>query len=383
MNETEVILKTHDFLRSTPLGLQGVTRLFTDAYSSLLPYSSLAPFQRFILDMGDFVLHPDLVGQLDDGETVFAVEAKGETDLLKGLIQAEVYQTGFHLAFLAADSAALGTRLVEFAMRKGIGVIAVGISVAITHLPQPHMPTRDAYQFIARQMDSVIQISAGQAFHYNIPTHYLVWAIAFEPGVTYSLTTLEGVLTGYPLPKEWRSALAGAQRLGLVQIEGNQVRLTPTGRAAKDILPATLSEWTEVHQAVGARGNGIPLVEYQPRSAAVLRLLLLHEPIVRVVVGGLSTFPNRSADFARLAEACDRLDHARAPIFFLKSEAIPILSDDRGRIRWELVQAEHYRSSTFYQYKSILKHAGLLTNTRLGGATTKGYDPKRDIWELA
>ena len=235
MNETEVVLRTHSFLEATQIDHQKVVRLYTDAYSALLGYPALAPFQRFTLDMGDFVMYPDLVGQLGDGETIFAIEAKGETDLLKGLIQAEMYQTGFHLAFLAADSAVLGTRLVEFAMRKSIGVIAVGTSVAITHLPQPHMPTRDAYQFVARQMDSVIQISAGQAFHYNIPTHYLVWAIAFEPGVTYPFTTIKGLLTGYPLPKEWRSALAGAQRLGLVQIGGNQVRLTPTGRTRSRI----------------------------------------------------------------------------------------------------------------------------------------------------
>lgn len=87
MDETKVLIKTHQFLKSQHLSQQSVVRLYTDAHSTLLGHKVLEPFQRFTLDMGDFVLHPDLVGQLDDGETIFAVEAKGETDLVKGLAQ--------------------------------------------------------------------------------------------------------------------------------------------------------------------------------------------------------------------------------------------------------------------------------------------------------
>ena len=78
MNEAEVLLKTNEFLKRTELLRQKVLRLYTDAHASLLKHRALAPFQRFTLDFGDFVMHPDLVGQLDDGETIFAIEAKGE-----------------------------------------------------------------------------------------------------------------------------------------------------------------------------------------------------------------------------------------------------------------------------------------------------------------
>lgn len=133
MNETEVLLKTHQFLKSQPLERQSVVRLFTDVHSTLLSHPALAPFQRFTLDIGDFVVHPDMVGQLGDGETIFAVEAKGDTDLLKGLAQAELYQAGFHYAFLATDAGALGTSLVAFAHRKNVGVMAVGDTVTLVH----------------------------------------------------------------------------------------------------------------------------------------------------------------------------------------------------------------------------------------------------------
>jgi hypothetical protein len=383
MNETEVLLKIHKFFKSRKLGQDSVVRLFTDSHPTLLPYKELAPFQRFTLDMEDFVMHPDLVGQLSDGATLFAVEAKGDRDLLKGLTQAEMYQNGFHYTFIAADQASLGRSLISFAKRKNVGVIAAGDKVKITHFPEARMPMRDAFQSIARQMDSVIQVSRGKTFHYNIPTHYLVWAIALRSDVTYSLDSVRDELVDYPMPKQWRSALSGAQKLNLVRIRGDEVRLTAVGDAAKDILPASIGEWTQVHRKVGARGGGIPLAQYQPQSAALLRLLLLQDRIVRLVVEALRAFPDKSARFDELALACDQLDHASAPIFFLKPEAASVLSDDKGKIDWKSAKGEHYRSSTFYQYKSILKHAGILKPTTLGGSTAKGYDPSQDMWKLA
>jgi hypothetical protein len=102
-----------------------------------------------------------------------------------------------------------------------------------------------------------------------------------------------------------------------------------------------------------------------------------------LVVEALRAFPDKSARFDELALACDQLDHASAPIFFLKPEAASVLSDDKGKIDWKSAKGEHYRSSTFYQYKSILKHAGILKPTTLGGSTAKGYDPSQDMWKLA
>jgi hypothetical protein len=382
MKELDVILKTHHYLKTSLLVGQFTSRLFTDTHTTLLPYSALQPFQRFTLEMGDFVLHPDLVGQLEDGATLYAIEAKGNDDLIKGLSQAEMYQTGFHFSFLVADSASLGSTMVNIARKKNIGIMAVSDDVKILHLPEPHMPIRKSFEFILRQMETVIQISQGQTFTFNIPTHYLVWATALDAEQIYDLRAVPDLLNEYPMPKGWRGSLAGAKKLGLVIIQGNRVSLTETGKAAKEILPKTLEEWSEIHEVVGAKVKPQTLVQYAPMSAAVLRLLLLQDPMVRLVISGLQMFSSRSANFSELAIACDKLDHASTPIFFLRPESIQVVMDEYGKIDWKKAKGEDYRSSTFYQYKSILKHAGILKETRLGGSTAKGYDPLNDIWAL-
>ena len=74
MIEAEVVQKTHHFLKSHSLADHSVLRLYTDAHTTLLPHKTLSPFQRFTLDLGDFVMHPDLVGQLTDGENLATFE---------------------------------------------------------------------------------------------------------------------------------------------------------------------------------------------------------------------------------------------------------------------------------------------------------------------
>ena len=100
------------------------------------------------------------------------------------------------------------------------------------------------------------------------------------------------------------------------------------------------------------------------------------------MIEGLRLAPNHSATFAELAKICDKLDPARTQVFFLKPESVEKLMDNKGRINWNLAEPQDYRSTTFYQYKSILKHAGIINWTTLGGATAMNYDPSRDVWEL-
>jgi hypothetical protein len=384
MNEPEVVVRTHHELISRGL-MTSVQQLYTDSHPTLLPYRELQPFQRFILDMGNFVLHPDLVGALADGETIFAIEAKGTCDhreLFTGFGQAQMYQAAFHQVYLAADAASLGETFVDFARRRNVGLIAVSDAARVVYQPVSQLPQQVAHRFVARQLKALVQVAGSETFNFNIPTHYLAWAIALRPGVDYRMGDMLATLVDYPMPKDWRSALCGAQKLGLVRLQGDVVRLTEVGAAIQDLLPDTLAEWAQVHAIVGARGHAVPLVQHRPHAAAVLRLLLLQDPMVQLVIQGLQRFPQHSASFAALAAICDQIDHAAAPIFFLKPEAVVELEDHRGRIRWGEATGEHYRSRMFYQYKSILKHAGILAETTLGGATSRTYDPERDIWTL-
>ncbi|MDF1665317.1 MAG: hypothetical protein P1V97_26385 [Planctomycetota bacterium] len=384
MNEVEVIRKSRRFLQKKGLFNQSVSRLFTDSHSTLTSENDLKPFQRFTVDMKDFVVHPDLVGQLADGETLIAVETKGESDLLKGLAQAELYQVAFHGTLLAADSGKLTTAFVDYARRKGVGVLAVGDEVKLAHPPLLTMPQRDAYRFVERQLSSVVELTSGNTFTLNLPTHYLVWSIFLESDETYTIDPKKPLWGSYPMPeKTWKGALRGARKLGLVTGAGTELALTPVGAAVKDILP-DLKTWSKTHEIIKKASNKMTLAAEQPAAAGALRLLLLRDPIIELLIQGLELFQERRASFVDLAKACDSLDHARAPIFFLQPSATANLSDDKGRIDWTKAEGLDFRSSSFYQYKSILKHAGILTaTTKLGGSSTKGYDPSADIWELA
>ena len=140
MNEPEVVQRVHGFLLSRGLDGQPVSRLYTDAHPTLTSVVGLKPFQRFTLDFGDFALHPDLLGQLADGESLIAVEAKGGANILQGLFQAEMYQSGVQRSFLAAPSPALTPGIVELARSKGVGVIGVAGYVELIHMPEARMP---------------------------------------------------------------------------------------------------------------------------------------------------------------------------------------------------------------------------------------------------
>ena len=179
------------------------------------------------------------------------------------------------------------------------------------------------------------------------------------------------------MPKRWKGALRGAEKLGLLRIQGNGVRLTPTGAAVGDILDTSLAEWSDVHpKAIHSTLAGV-----MPRAGAALRILLLQEPMVRLVVRGLKETDD-SAAMLELVRACDPLDHNRTPTLFFHPKRSGEILDDRGRVQWGRVEPIHYRSTTFYQMRSILKHVGILEDTKLGGSSVNEYDPSEDVWAL-
>lgn len=379
MTEPEVVERVHSFLQSgvLPSG-ESVPNLFTDAHHTLLEHGGLDPYQRITLEVGGAARHPDLAGQLDDGESLLAVEAKGTGGLLKGIAQAETYQDGFHYSLLAAPAGRISEPTVDRVKQKNIGILAVSGEVEPLFWPRARQPWRDQYRSVRRQLDTGVRANEWSTFTYNLPTHYLAWTIALEPGTLYNTSQLPGLIEPYDaMPRDWKAALRGAETLGLVRISGDSVRLTPTGAAAGDILGISLQEWNDVHP----RAIRSTLADAVPRAGAALRILLLGEPMVRLVVRGLKK-RDGEASMPRLARACDALDHDRTPTLFFHPRRIEEITGDQGHIQWDEIEAHHYRSTTFYQMKSILKHAGILEDTGLGGASVKNYDPAGDVWRL-
>jgi hypothetical protein len=58
--------------------------------------------------------------------------------------------------------------------------------VRVLNEPEPRLPVRDGRRAIIRQLDISGEVGDRLAFTYNLPTHFLVWAIALDVGRTYS-----------------------------------------------------------------------------------------------------------------------------------------------------------------------------------------------------
>jgi hypothetical protein len=115
----------------------------------------------------------------------------------------------------------------------------------------------------------------------------------------------------------------------------------------------------------------------------VLRCLLYADPVARFIIDVLADLgPKGPLPLPALVGHAVERDRALTPVIFFKPEAVPAITDDQGRLVWERILPEHYRPTTFYQYKSVPKHAGVLAPRALGGASAKDYRPDDDIWEL-
>ncbi len=229
MRELDVLRHTHAFLRDQGLAGHRVLDLYTDAHSSLVREPSVRPFQRFTFALEGFTVHPDLVGRLDDGETTFAVEAKGTDDMLRGLAQASTYSFGFHLTLLAA-AAPIAPCLVTLARQYNVGIVALQPNTLdVLTLPAPHLPLRQDARAIQQQFATTEALAS--TFVFNLPTHYLSLAVAIQDASRLSRSELEAhARAQYPVlpqgPTSFGDTLRGAQKLGLVAVRGDVVERT-------------------------------------------------------------------------------------------------------------------------------------------------------------
>ncbi len=180
------------------------------------------------------------------------------------------------------------------------------------------------------------------------------------------------------MPRDFRPALKGAEKLGLVAIKGNTVEFTQLGRSCAALLP-TPHQLAILHQQALKQ----PVASLCPQTAAVLRILLHHEPIAQFIVNVLAYFGRSQAiSMTTLVEQASRVDKALTPVVFFFPKVIANLIDDQGFIVWRKVQAQHYRTTISMQYKRILTHAGLIADHGLAGTSSKQYRPDADVWEL-
>lgn len=390
MQEIDVIRCTRAHLRRHGLHGREVLDLYTDAHPTLLGDAALRPFQRFTLAFDSFVVHPDLVGRLNDGETTFAIEAKGSRDLIAGIAQAQIYRNGFHLVLFA--SAGTPSRdLVTLARQHDVGVLAVFPERAdVIDLPPAHLPQLRHAERIRKQF--VTSDTLSRQFVFNLPTHYLCFAPVLRAWRAHSGSAVADRVAletftrqCYPElpagPTSFRAALSGAEKLGIVRIQGKDVQPTFVGSAVADLLPDAMT-LAAIHRQIKAGGQ--TLTGVAPAAGAVLRCLLYGDPIAQFVIDVLRDIGvGEPVSLRALVLHSAERDKTLAPAIFFAPEAASAVTDDQGRLAWHRIQPQHFRSTMFNQYKSILKHAGVLAPHRLGAPSTKHYDPDADIWELA
>jgi hypothetical protein len=138
-----------------PLKQRSVARSYTDSHNSLQGRAALEPYQRFTVDLGDFVVHHDLVALEADSETLLAIETKGSgyRDAFAGLTQAELYRVAFRRTYLAADAGSIPERRKAIARLKNVRLLAVADSVQVLHEPDARLPLGEAHCVIVSQLE--------------------------------------------------------------------------------------------------------------------------------------------------------------------------------------------------------------------------------------
>ncbi|NTU85933.1 MAG: hypothetical protein HGA45_42490, partial [Chloroflexales bacterium] len=262
--------------------------------------------------------------------------------------------------------------------------------VEVLDLPPAHLPQLRHAERIRRQF--AVNVALISPFYFNLPTHYLamvpvLWAWEQERSDLWaSLRDLALMARAYysVLPQtdaSLRGALRGAAKLGLVELQADRARLTFTGRTVTALLP-TASNLAQIHTQLVTGSRGETLAALHPQAGAVLRLLITTDPIAQLLIDTLQAAGSPLSMRALVLLSAER-DKALTPAVFFHPEAVATITGDDGQILWHKVEAQHFRSTTFMQYKSVLKHAGIVAPHTLGGSSSKTYDPDRDIWELA
>jgi hypothetical protein len=155
---------------------------------------------------------------------------------------------------------------------------------------------------------------------------------------------------------------------------------TTTGEAAGQLLP-DLATLAALHQVAAPSQGHVLLHEQSPAAGAVLRWLLASYPVVILVREALADLGQVVA-MPTLARAALARARVQALATFFQPMAISTVTDGRGQVRWERVEPSHYCSTTYFQYKSIMRQGGLIAPHALGAASSAQYAPERDIWEL-
>ena len=375
------------------------TQFATDEWLEGQPIPSsirerLAPFNHVRVGSG----YPDLVGvgvlesdflaveRLGDQPPLVVVEAKGYTDggsvdVSRGVVQAHDRLGEANAAYVAAPSSAISASARTLARELNVGVLGVDVDGAVEALEVPRVVgNRTADEARAIRFQASAQGVAEASFGLNHPKNYLAYPLAlYHSGDTE--TVLADRVVGAV-----DDARRGAAFLGLIEDGSTRIDLTALG---EEVVRFALARYDSVDAALEVfedwRRSRKRFCDLAPEWGVLIRRVVWNYPATKLLVRELQTMHEDGITDPTLLDLLEWLavHHPTftVELFVRGTEGVRTrVLDSEGRLQVsELTNGNVYHAPTVFQLKTMLYHAGILTER---GREPHRLDPTTDVWQL-
>lgn len=354
----------------------------------------LAPFNHVRIGSG----YPDLVGvrnlesdllaveRFGDDPPLVVVEAKGYTrdgfvDIERGIVQAYDRLHEANVAYVAAPRRAISHSHRTLARELNVGMLSVSVDGTVDSIVVPRVVgNRTTGEGMSIRFQASTQGVANKSFGLNHPKNYLAYPLAlYHPDDTASLLS-EYVVGAVD------SARTGATFLDLIDTEPNHERLTPLG---KEVVRFAHRKYGNVDTALatfeGWKRSRQRFCDLAPKWGQLTRRIVYEYPASQLLVTELQNLHDDGVTDPTLPEFVRYL-HELHPsftveLFFRGDEDVRkrVLTQDGDLREDDLENGSVYHSPTVFQLKTMLYHAGILTDR---GVEPSNLDPNEDVWAL-
>lgn len=331
--------------------------------------------------------YPDVLG-FTNRDRVFAIEVKGNRNLLRGIGQALTYQHGAHDAYLAGDAAAVESHSALL-QSKGVGVIGVDEAGVESWQSPPGSESSGGVADVEGQLSLHLR---GEEFGGDVttlsltqPLNYLAPVLAIDRHGSLARDELIDVIADEYNFGAGAGALDGAQTLGLVS-RATPFVLTSQGELAATVLRGYGIETLDDLRLSKEETSGRTVVEVHRPIAILLRNQFSRHPSFGLLLDAL----RKEGEIVYFPALLERLVHEYPNVF------LQAFCTERGRktareriergesaslYRDRDVWTEVIRNNVLFNFVQQLKHVGVLKQeTRSHSGPIAEYDPTEKPW---
>lgn len=331
--------------------------------------------------------YPDVLG-FTDANRVFAIEVKGERELLRGIGQALTYQEGAHVSYLAGDAGAVAGH-ADLLQSKGVGVIAVDDAGAASWRTPPRAESTEAVADVEGQLAVRLR---GNEFGGDVttlslaqPLNYLAPVVAIDRYGPLAREELVDALADDYSFGAGDAAVSSARTLGFVTA-GPPHELTDQGALAATVLRGYGIEDLDDLRLIKDDVRGSTTADVHPPLAVLLRNAFSKHPEFGLLLDALRKEGPR-VEFLDLVERlvreypnvflgafCTNRGAERARELIERGETARLYRDPA-------VWRDVIRTNVLFNFVQQLKHVGVLTGeTRSHSGPLDEYDPDEKPW---